>query len=229
MTHESEMFKAISAAPIVPVLVVDTVDSAIPLAQAFNRSGLPAIEVTLRTPLALEVISEMKSAAPQLYIGAGTVLNEGDLDAAQKCGADFVVTPGTTPDLLSAILERGTIAIPGISTASEALNLYEMGFQRQKFFPAEANGGAAYLKALCGPMPNISFMPTGGVTTTNLTRYLELPNVFAIGGTWIASPADIQNKRWTKIHDKSKDALEMAVAFTKLTKGAVSNHQAKSA
>lgn len=220
MTDQQRMFDAIKAAPIVPVLVVDSIEAAGPLAGTFAKSGLSSVEVTLRTPLALEIISEMKSTAPQLYVGAGTVLNEGDLDAAQKVGADFVVTPGTTPELLSAILDSGLAAIPGVSTASEALTLYEMGFQKQNFFPAEANGGAPYLKAIGGPLPNISFMPTGGVTTANLTRYLELPNVFAIGGTWIARPDNIKSKSWSKIGDAASDALKMALAFRELTQTA---------
>ena len=217
MTDQEHMFASIAAAPIVPVLVIEDLAAAIPLAEAFAKCGLAAIEVTLRTAQAIEIITAMKAAAPQLYIGAGTVLNEGDLDAAQKAGADFVVTPGTTPELIAALLDSGMPALPGISTASEALHLYELGFQRQKFFPAEANGGAAYLKALSGPMPNISFMPTGGVTTANLTRYLELPNVFAIGGTWIAKPDDLNAKNWTKIQDTATDAVNMARAFQELT------------
>lgn len=220
MTDQQRMFDAITAAPIIPVLVVESVDAAGPLAETFAKSGLRSVEVTLRTPLALEVISEMKASAPQLYVGAGTVMNEGDVDAAQKAGADFLVTPGTTPELLSAILESGIAAVPGISTASEALILYEMGFQKQKFFPAEANGGAPYLKAIGGPMPNISFMPTGGVTTANLTRYLELANVFAIGGTWIARLDDVRAQNWSKIGETASDALKMALAFKELTNAA---------
>ncbi len=182
---------ALGGAPIVPVLTVEAVAHAAPLAAALKAGGLSSAEVTLRTGAALEVISEMKRAEPSLLIGAGTILSEGDVDAALKAGADFLVTPGAGPDLLSALSEHDGVILPGVSTASEAMARFEAGFGVLKFFPAEAAGGVDFLKSLAGPLPHIDFMPTGGVKPHNAGDYLRLPNVIAAGGTWIASPADM--------------------------------------
>jgi len=207
MTDHTQLFSRIAKVPIVPVLVVEDITHAVPLAETLAESGLTSIEVTLRTEKALDVISAMKAAVPQMMVGAGTVLNESDLNNAVKAGSDFVVTPATTPKLLDALLAANIASIPGISTAGEALGLLELGFTKQKFFPAEASGGAAYLKAISGPMPQISFMPTGGVKKSNLSNYLELPSVFAIGGTWIVKPDDLLEQNWSSIGSAAMDAI----------------------
>jgi len=197
-------------APIVPVLVVEDRANAAPLAEALQKGGALAIEVTLRTAEALGCIEDMKAACPSLIVGAGTVLSEGDLDACAKVGTDFVVTPGTPASLAQALLEYGIPACPGIATASEAMALYDMGFAYQKFFPAEAAGGAKYLKALSGPLQNISFMPTGGVSPANVNDYLSLKNVFAVGGSWLA-PADlVKDGNFDEIPRRTSDALSAA-------------------
>ena len=201
---------ALHRAPVVPVLTVQDAETAGPLAEALARGGLTAIEVTLRTPAALDAIKEMKRAAPSLLVGAGTILSEGDVDAAAKAGADFLVTPGLSPALASALIERDLIALPGVSTASEAMARFEEGFALLKFFPAEAAGGLAFLKALNGPLPHLDFMPTGGITPQSAPDYLAMPNVLAVGGSWIASGSDIAKSDWVAIEDKAHAAAAMA-------------------
>jgi len=200
---------ALHGAPIVPVLTVTKVEHAAPLAAALMNGGLRSAEVTLRTPVALEVISEMKKTAPDLVVGAGTICSEGDVDAALKAGADFLVSPGAGPELLKALSYHDGVILPGVSTASEAMARFEQGYGVQKFFPAEAAGGANFLKSLAGPLPHIDFMPTGGVKPHNAMDYLNLPNVIAAGGTWIASPAEMEAGDWAGIEAKVRDAAEL--------------------
>ena len=201
--------EALHGAPIVPVLTVTRVEHAAPLAVALMNGGLRSAEVTLRTPVALEVISEMKNSAPDLVVGAGTICSEGDVDAALKAGADFLVSPGAGPELLKALSYHDGVILPGVSTASEAMARFEQGYGVQKFFPAEAAGGANFLKSLAGPLPHIDFMPTGGVKPHNAMDYLSLPNVIAAGGTWVASPAEMEAGDWAGIEAKVRDAAEL--------------------
>lgn len=199
-------------APIVPVVTVEEVAHAAPLIAALQAGGLSGAEVTLRTPAGLEVIREMKQAAPDMLIGAGTVLSEGDVDAALKAGADFLVTPGAGNELLQALSHHDGVILPGVSTASEAMSRFEMGFGVLKFFPAEACGGVNFLKALSGPLPHIDFMPTGGIKPHNARDYLALPNVIAAGGTWIASLAELAAGDWAGIEAKAREAAGLGRA-----------------
>ena len=176
-------------APIVPVLVVRDVAHARPLAEALVRGGLPALEVTLRTPAALEVIAEM-AKVPGGIVGAGTLLTAQDVRRAREAGAEFGVSPGATDMLLEACEAEGLPLLPGAASASEAMRLAERGYDVLKFFPAEAAGGAAFLKSLASPLPGISFCPTGGVSTANAQDDLSLPKVICAGGSWVA-PADL--------------------------------------
>ncbi|MEM1146730.1 MAG: bifunctional 4-hydroxy-2-oxoglutarate aldolase/2-dehydro-3-deoxy-phosphogluconate aldolase [Pseudomonadota bacterium] len=201
--------KALHGAPIVPVLTVTSVDHAAPLAKALINGGLRSAEVTLRTPVALEVIAEMKQAAPDLVVGAGTICTEGDVDAALKAGADFLVSPGAAPDLLKALAYHDGVILPGVATASEAMTRFEEGYGVLKFFPAEAAGGVHFLKSLAGPLPHIDFMPTGGVKPHNARDYLDLPNVIAAGGTWIASPEEMAAGDWSGIEAKVRAAAAL--------------------
>ena len=201
--------EALHGAPIVPVLTVPKVEHAAPLAKALINGGLRSAEITLRTPVALDVISEMKKSAPDLIVGAGTICSEGDVDAALKAGADFLVSPGAGPELLKALAYHDGVILPGVSTASEAMARFEQGYGVQKFFPAEAAGGANFLKSLSGPLPHIDFMPTGGVKPHNAMDYLSLPNVIAAGGTWIASPAEMEAGDWSGIEAKVREATEL--------------------
>lgn len=190
---------AAKQAPIVPVLVVESAASAGPLAKALEAAGVTIAEVTLRTADGLKVIEEMRKAAPGLIVGAGTVLSGRDVDAALKVGAEFLVSPGMSPGLRAALGGREELMIPGVATASEAMARMEEGFQRLKLFPAAVAGGVPALKALAGPLPHLRFMPTGGITESEVKDYLTQKNVFAIGGSWIASQADIAAGNWAKI------------------------------
>ena len=209
MISLSEFRQAIHDAPIVPVLTVPQVAHAAPLAHALMKGGLRSAEVTLRTEAALEVIAEMKRAEPDLVVGAGTIVSEGDVDAALKAGADFLVSPGAGPDLMAALAYHDGVILPGVATASEAMSRFEQGYGVQKFFPAEASGGVNFLKSLAGPLPHIDFMPTGGVKPHNVRDYLSLPNVIAAGGTWIASPEEMEAGDWGSIETKVREAAAL--------------------
>lgn len=199
--------KAADRAPVVPVLVVGSVDHAAPLAKALLDGGLTIAEVTLRTPVGVRVIEAMKKAAPELLVGAGTVLNGADARSSLDAGADFLVSPGMSPGLLEALGPGRGLMIPGVATASEAMSRYEEGFELLKLFPANIAGGIPALKALGAPLPHLKFMPTGGVSAENAGDYLALPNVFAVGGSWIATRDDAEAGRWDAIVAKAREAL----------------------
>ncbi|WP_273240441.1 bifunctional 4-hydroxy-2-oxoglutarate aldolase/2-dehydro-3-deoxy-phosphogluconate aldolase [Hyphomonas atlantica corrig.] len=198
---------AASKAPIVPVLVVPDVAAAAPLANALVEGGLTTAEVTLRTPSGLKVIEEMKKACPELIVGAGTVLTGEDVRNSLAAGADFLVSPGMSPRLLDALGDHKDVTFPGVATASEAMTRYEEGFGMLKLFPAAIAGGVAALKALSGPLPHLQFMPTGGVSADNAGEYLALPNVVAVGGSWIATEKDVSSGAWADVTSKAKTAL----------------------
>lgn len=185
-------------APIVPVLVVHDVAHARPLAEALVAGGLPALEVTLRTPAALEAIAEMAKVEGGV-VGAGTLLTSEDVRLAKDAGAVFGVSPGATDRLLDACEDMDLPTLPGAATATEAMRLFERGYDMLKFFPAEASGGAAALKAIGAPLPLIRFCPTGGVNTANVESYLSLPNVVCAGGSWVAPDKMVQVGDWDGI------------------------------
>ncbi len=177
-------------APVIPVVVIADSGAAVPLARALVAGGLPAIEVTLRTPAALGAIERIAAEVPEAIVGAGTVRTPADVKAAVKAGARFLVSPGATPTLLDAMDDGDVPYLPGAATASEVLALMERGRTELKFFPAEQSGGVAYLKALAGPFPEVRFCPTGGIRPATAIEYLSLPNVGCVGGTWL-TPADV--------------------------------------
>lgn len=195
-------------APVIPVLVVDDIDTAIPLAQALVTGGLPVLEVTLRTPVAMSVIREM-SQVPGGIVGAGTVLTPEDAENAKAAGAQFAVSPGATDRLLDACEEIGLPILPGAATASEAMALLERGYTTQKFFPAESAGGAAMLKSLSSPLPQILFCPTGGISHENAHDYLVLPNVACVGGSWVAPKDLLRSGDWGRILELAKEAARL--------------------
>ncbi len=196
-------------APIVPVLVVDDVRAARPLAEALVAGGLPALEVTLRTPAALEVIAAM-AEVPGGVVGAGTLLTPEDVVAAKAAGASFGVSPGATDRLLDAAEAEGLPLLPGATTASEAMRLFERGYAVLKFFPAEAAGGAPFLKSLAAPLPGIRFCPTGGVSPENAGTYLSLPNVLCAGGSWVAPKDMVAAGDWVGIEALARAASTLA-------------------
>lgn len=195
-------------APIVPVLVVKDAAHARPLAEALVAGGLPALEVTLRTPAALEAISEM-AKVPGGVVGAGTLVTPQDVKNAKAAGATFGVSPGATDALIDACEAEGLPLLAGAATASEAMRLLERGYDVLKFFPAEASGGAPALKAIGAPLPQISFCPTGGVSPQNAQTYLDLPNVLCAGGSWVAPANLVQEGDWAGIEALAKDAAKL--------------------
>ena len=196
-------------APIVPVLVVHDPAHARPLAEALVAGGLPVLEVTLRTPAALEVIAEMAKVEGGV-VGAGTLVTPADVTAAIAAGATFGVSPGATDPLLEAAEQQGLPMLPGASSASEAMALLARGYDMLKFFPAEAAGGAPFLKSLSSPLPQISFCPTGGVSPANAHDYLSLPNVVCAGGSWVAPTDLMQAKDWDGITALAAAAAKLA-------------------
>ena len=193
-------------APVIPVLVVDDAAVARPLAEALVEGGLPALEVTLRTDAALDVIREM-SRVEGGVVGAGTLLTPRDVAAAVDAGAEFGVSPGATDRLLDACEEAGLPLLPGAATASEVMRLHERGYRVQKFFPAEASGGAAALKAIGAPLPQVSFCPTGGVSLSNARDYLTLPNVLCVGGSWVAPSDAVRDGAWDRVIRLATEAV----------------------
>lgn len=180
----TEIERIMRLAPVIPVLVIDDAAHARPIAEALVAGGLPALEVTLRTSCALEAIAEMRGVEGAV-VGAGTVLDEAQLDAAIGAGASFIVAPGLTDRLTRAAIERGTAYLPGVATPSDIMRGRDLGLDHFKFFPAEANGGVKALAALCGPFGQVRFCPTGGITPANAVEYLALEQVLCVGGTWI--------------------------------------------
>lgn len=195
-------------APVIPVLVIEDATHAAPLAEALIAGGLTVLEVTLRTPAALDAIAAM-SAVPGGIVGAGTVLTPDDVRAAQDAGAQFAVSPGATDRLLDACEAAGLPILPGAATASEAMRLLERGYGVQKFFPASAIGGAPALKALGGPLPQVRFCPTGGIDTANAADYLALDNVLCVGGSWVAPRQLVQKGEWAAITGLARQAAAL--------------------
>ena len=195
-------------APVVPVLVINDVAHARPLADALIAGGLPALEITLRTPVALDAIKAM-AAAPGGVVGAGTLITPDDVRAAKEAGATFGVSPGATDELLAACETEGLPLLPGAATASEAMRLLARGYDMLKFFPAEASGGAPALKSLAGPLPQITFCPTGGVSPRNAADYLSLPNVVCVGGSWVAPGDALERGDYAEIEALARAAAAL--------------------
>ena len=211
MTPESastEAEKICALAPVIPVLVVKDPAIARPLAEALVAGGLPALEVTLRTPAALEVIAEMAKVEGGV-VGAGTLLSPKDVTDAIAAGAQFGVSPGATDMLLEACEAAELPLLPGAATSTEVMRLLERGYRVQKFFPAEANGGAPALKAIGAPLPQVRFCPTGGVTPANAPSYLGLSNTLCVGGSWVAPQALIDAGDWEGITDLARAAAAL--------------------
>ena len=202
-----QLHAALAKCKIVPVVVVKNVAHAAPLANALANGGLTVVEVTMRTPAALDVIRAMVDARPDLVTGAGTVLNAQHLQQARDAGAHFGVSPGTSVALREAILASGWPFIPGCATPSEAMTLAEHGFEVVKLFPAEVVGGLDMLKAMAAPLPHIQFMPTGGVRLEKVAQYVAQPNVAAVGGTWIVPPALLAAGDFAAIEALAREAF----------------------
>ncbi|WP_329388442.1 bifunctional 4-hydroxy-2-oxoglutarate aldolase/2-dehydro-3-deoxy-phosphogluconate aldolase [Streptomyces sp. NBC_01716] len=203
------MTSVLDLAPVVPVVVVDDPADAVPLARALVAGGLPVIEVTLRTPVALEAIRAIAALVPEAVVGAGTVITPESVTESVTAGARFLVSPGWTGSLLDAMLTSGVPFLPGVSTASEVVALLERGVTEMKFFPAEAAGGTAYLKSLWGPLPQARFCPTGGISLASAESYLALPNVACVGGTWMLPPDTLREKDWPRVEKLAREAAAL--------------------
>ncbi|MEV4998607.1 bifunctional 4-hydroxy-2-oxoglutarate aldolase/2-dehydro-3-deoxy-phosphogluconate aldolase [Streptomyces niveus] len=200
------MTSVLDLAPVVPVVVVDDVADAVPLARALVAGGLPAIEVTLRTPAAPDAIRAIAAEVPEAVVGAGTVISAATVTEAVSAGARFLVSPGWTDTLLAAMRASGVPFLPGVSTTSEVVALLERGVTEMKFFPAEAAGGTAYLKSLSGPLPQARFCPTGGISLASAPSYLSLKNVGCVGGSWMLPPDAITSKDWARVEKLAREA-----------------------
>lgn len=195
--------------PVVPVVVLRDAGDAVPLARTLVAGGLPAIEVTMRTDAALDAIRAIAAEVPDAVVGAGTVLSPENVDAAVRAGARFLVSPGWTDRLLTAMQGAGVPFLPGVSTTSEVVALLERGVHEMKFFPAEAAGGADYLKSLASPLPAARFCPTGGVDEAKAAEYLALPNVGCVGGTWMLPAEALEAKDWPRIQRLAETAAAL--------------------
>ncbi|MEU9879732.1 bifunctional 4-hydroxy-2-oxoglutarate aldolase/2-dehydro-3-deoxy-phosphogluconate aldolase [Streptomyces phaeochromogenes] len=196
-------------APVVPVVVVDDVADAVPLARALVAGGLPAIEVTLRTPVALDAIRAIADGVPEAVVGAGTVISPDQVAQSVAAGARFLVSPGWTDVLLDAMKASGVPFLPGVSTTSEVVALLERGVSDMKFFPAQAAGGTAYLKSLAGPLPQARFCPTGGIGPAVAPDYLALPNVLCVGGSWMLPADAIASGDWARVETLAREAANL--------------------
>jgi len=194
-------------ARILPVITIDSEAQILPLADALAAGGLTTLEITLRSEHGLAAIRLLREQRPELCIGAGTVLNPQMFDACVAAGAQFIVSPGITAELLKAALDHPIPLLPGVSTASEIMQALALGYQRFKLFPAEASGGVAALRALAGPFPQVRFCPTGGVNAGNLAQYLAQPNVMCVGGSWMLEPAALKQGDWARLQQTTAEAL----------------------
>jgi 2-dehydro-3-deoxyphosphogluconate aldolase/(4S)-4-hydroxy-2-oxoglutarate aldolase len=195
--------------PVMPVMTVSEPDEAVALGRALADGGITVLEITLRTEAALACIAALRKALPACMVGAGTVLDDMQLAAALKAGAQFIVTPGTSQRFADKLASAPVPALPGCATVSEMLTLAAAGFDRLKFFPAEAAGGAAYLKAVSAPVPQVKFCPTGGIDAGKAAAYLALPNVICVGGSWLAPAAAVRSHDWSAITRLARDAVAL--------------------
>lgn len=203
------LLEIMTAQPVIPVLKIERVADAVPLARALAKGGLPAIEITLRTPEALEAIRLAAREVPEAIVGAGTILDPRQFDEAAKAGARFIVSPGCTPQLIDAAERSAVPLLPGAITPGEIMTAAQAGYSVLKFFPAEQAGGAAFLKALSSPLAGIRFCPTGSVGVNNAVDYLSLPNVICVGGSWVAPDHLVAAGKWDEIEALAREAANL--------------------
>ncbi|GAA7129593.1 ketohydroxyglutarate aldolase [Helicobacter pylori] len=204
---QDKIIEVLQISPIVPVVVIENIKDAVPLAQSLIEGGIPIIEVTLRSSCALEAIELIAKNVPKMRVGTGTILNLTQLEQAQNRGAEFLISPGLTIKLLEHAKKKDMPLIPGVSSSSEVMQALELGYSALKFFPAEYCGGVKLLNAFNGPFKGVKFCPTGGISADNMRSYLDLENVLCVGGSWLTPKDLIQNKEWDKITEICKRAL----------------------
>ena len=203
------ILKILSLGPVMPVIVIEQVNHAIPLGEALLTGGIKTIEITLRTSAALNAIEQLAKHLPEIYVGAGTVLTKENATQAKNSGAKFCVSPGTTSSIIDACDECNISLLPGASTVSEMLTLSEAGFSEIKFFPASAAGGIPFIKSLLSPLPNLKFCPTGGISYETASGWLSLVNVSCVGGSWIAPAIDINDQNFSEITARAIQATKL--------------------
>ncbi|GAB3191514.1 bifunctional 4-hydroxy-2-oxoglutarate aldolase/2-dehydro-3-deoxy-phosphogluconate aldolase [Nesterenkonia suensis] len=201
--------EVLAASPVIPVVTIDDADAAVPVAQALVDGGVPIIEVTLRTAQGLEALRRIAAEVPSMLVGAGTVLNPQQADDALAAGAEFLVTPGLSRSLLDWIPGSGVPCLPGVSTLGQVMDALDRGLTELKFFPAEAAGGVPFLQAVAGPIPDVTFCPTGGIGLGNAEDYLRLPNVACVGGSWLTPQAAVAAEDWTEITRRAAEAAQL--------------------
>ncbi len=201
--------KILSLGPVMPVIVLERANHAIPLGEALLTGGIKTIEITLRTSAALNAIEQLAKHLPEIYVGAGTILTKENATQAKNSGAKFCVSPGTTSSIIDACNECNISLLPGASTVSEMLTLSEAGFSEIKFFPASAVGGIPFIKSLLSPLPNLKFCPTGGISYETASEWLSLVNVSCVGGSWIAPAKDINEQNFSEITARAKQATKL--------------------
>ncbi|GAA7156731.1 bifunctional 4-hydroxy-2-oxoglutarate aldolase/2-dehydro-3-deoxy-phosphogluconate aldolase [Helicobacter pylori] len=206
---QDKIIEVLQISPIIPVVVIEDIKDAVPLAQSLIEGGIPIIEVTLRSSCALEAIELIAKNVPKMRVGAGTILNPTQLEQAQNRGAEFLISPGLTIKLLEHAKKKNMPLIPGVSSSSEVMQALELGYSALKFFPAEYCGGVKLLNAFNGPFKGVKFCPTGGISIDNMHSYLNLENVLCVGGSWLTPKNLIQNKEWDKITEICKRALAL--------------------
>ncbi|GAA7906587.1 bifunctional 4-hydroxy-2-oxoglutarate aldolase/2-dehydro-3-deoxy-phosphogluconate aldolase [Helicobacter pylori] len=204
---QDKIIEVLQISPIVPVVVIENIKDAVPLAQSLVEGGIHIIEVTLRSSCALEAIELIAKNVPKMRVGAGTILNSTQLEQAQNRGAEFLISPGLTIKLLEYAKKKDMPLIPGVSSSSEVMQALELGYSALKFFPAEYCGGVKLLNAFNGPFKGVKFCPTGGISIDNMRSYLNLENVLCVGGSWLTPKNLIQNKEWDKITEICKRSL----------------------
>ncbi|NUW70729.1 bifunctional 4-hydroxy-2-oxoglutarate aldolase/2-dehydro-3-deoxy-phosphogluconate aldolase [Vibrio coralliilyticus] len=202
-----EMINKLKQFKVIPVIQINSVEQAIPLAKVLVENGLPVAEVTFRTEAAADAIKAMREAYPEMCIGAGTVLNAEQMEQAQQAGAEFVVAPGLNPNTVRRCQEVGMPIVPGVNSPSQVEQALELGLNFLKFFPAEASGGIAMVKSLLAPYVDVSLMPTGGIGKDNVNDYLAIERVVCCGGTWMVAPKLIENEQWEEIGQLVREAV----------------------
>lgn len=206
---QDKIIEVLQISPIIPVVVIENIKDAVPLAQSLVEGGIHIIEVTLRSSCALEAIELIAKNVPKMRVGAGTILNPTQLEQAQNRGAEFLISPGLTIKLLEYAKKKDMPLIPGVSSSSEVMQALELGYNALKFFPAEYCGGVKLLNAFNGPFKGVKFCPTGGISADNMHSYLNLENALCVGGSWLTPKNLIQNKEWDKITEICKRSLAL--------------------
>jgi 2-dehydro-3-deoxyphosphogluconate aldolase/(4S)-4-hydroxy-2-oxoglutarate aldolase len=210
--RNKDVAELLALGPVIPVIVIEDENTAVPMAQALVGGGLRVLEVTLRTPAGLPGIKRIAEEVPDAVVGAGTVLTPADVSATVAAGARFLVSPGSSKELIRAMLDSGALPLPGTATASEVMALLDQGLNHMKFFPAQPAGGVPYLKSLAGPLPMVRFCPTGGITPETAPQFLALKNVACVGGSWMLPADALAAGNWARVRDLAQQAAGLGQA-----------------